>query len=66
MIIDSSPFLYDPAEGDLSLEVDYTTTEAGVYPMVGPGQSYDQMITGDWIPSRNPAEVEPPESSGMF
>lgn len=33
MIIDSSPFLYDPAEGDLSLEVDYTTAEAGVYPI---------------------------------
>ncbi|GAA3644203.1 phosphate ABC transporter substrate-binding protein PstS [Microbacterium awajiense] len=33
MIIDSSPFLYDPASGDLSLEVDYTTTEAGVYPI---------------------------------
>jgi len=25
---------------------------ASVYPMVGPGMSYDQMITGDWIPSR--------------
>jgi len=25
---------------------------ASVYPMVGPGQSYQQMITGDWIPSR--------------
>ncbi|MGA1578510.1 MAG: biosynthetic-type acetolactate synthase large subunit, partial [Steroidobacteraceae bacterium] len=27
--------------------------DAGVYPMVGPGQSYDQMITGDWIASRD-------------
>ncbi|MCL4218068.1 MAG: biosynthetic-type acetolactate synthase large subunit [Candidatus Hydrogenedentes bacterium] len=25
---------------------------ARVYPMVGPGMSYKQMITGDWIPSR--------------
>jgi acetolactate synthase-1/2/3 large subunit len=25
---------------------------ASVYPMVGPGMSYEQMITGDWIPSR--------------
>jgi len=41
-------------------------TDAGVYPMVGPGQSYDQMITGDWIPSRNPADVVPPDSSEMF
>ena len=40
--------------------------DAGVYPMVGPGQSYDQMITGDWIPSRNPADVQPPDSSEMF
>ncbi|MGB1562211.1 MAG: biosynthetic-type acetolactate synthase large subunit [Sinimarinibacterium flocculans] len=28
---------------------------ASVYPMVGPGMSYEQMITGDWIPSRSPA-----------
>ncbi|MFP5307883.1 MAG: thiamine pyrophosphate-dependent enzyme, partial [Gammaproteobacteria bacterium] len=26
---------------------------ASVYPMVGPGMSYEQMITGDWIPSRS-------------
>ena len=25
---------------------------ASVYPMIGPGMSYDQMITGDWIPGR--------------
>lgn len=31
--------------------------EAGVYPMVGPGMSYEQMITGDWIPSR---QASPP------
>ena len=31
--------------------------DAGVYPMVGPGLSYDNMITGDWIKSREkPAE----------
>jgi acetolactate synthase-1/2/3 large subunit len=40
--------------------------DAGVYPMVGPGQSYDQMITGDWIPTRNPSDVVPPDSSQMF
>lgn len=27
--------------------------DAGVYPMVGPGQSYDKMITGDYIVSRD-------------
>ena len=26
--------------------------DAGVYPMVGPGQAYSEMITGDHIPSR--------------
>ncbi|MDY1548951.1 biosynthetic-type acetolactate synthase large subunit [Luteibacter sahnii] len=40
--------------------------DAGVYPMVGPGASYAEMITGDWIPSRSaaaPAEAKP---TGMF
>ncbi|MEQ1439291.1 biosynthetic-type acetolactate synthase large subunit [Fontimonas sp. SYSU GA230001] len=31
---------------------------ASVYPMVGPGMSYDQMITGDWIASRTHAAPE--------
>jgi acetolactate synthase-1/2/3 large subunit len=31
--------------------------DAGVYPMVGPGMSYAQMITGDWIPSREQVEA---------
>ncbi|AXQ29720.1 biosynthetic-type acetolactate synthase large subunit [Solimonas sp. K1W22B-7] len=30
---------------------------ASVYPMVGPGMSYEQMITGDWIASRSAAPV---------
>jgi acetolactate synthase-1/2/3 large subunit len=30
---------------------------ASVYPMVGPGMSYGQMITGDWIPARTAAEA---------
>ncbi|MDP9140700.1 MAG: biosynthetic-type acetolactate synthase large subunit [Pseudomonadota bacterium] len=29
---------------------------ASVYPMVGPGMSYEQMITGEWIASRSAAE----------
>ncbi|MCU0977040.1 MAG: biosynthetic-type acetolactate synthase large subunit [Steroidobacteraceae bacterium] len=40
--------------------------DAGVYPMVGPGQSYEEMITGDWIPSRSAVDVKPPDSSEMF
>ncbi|MCB1625993.1 MAG: biosynthetic-type acetolactate synthase large subunit [Pseudomonadales bacterium] len=39
---------------------------AGVYPMVGPGQSYASMITGDFIAARTPASDEPPDSSQMF
>ncbi|MEW6167664.1 MAG: biosynthetic-type acetolactate synthase large subunit [Pseudomonadota bacterium] len=31
---------------------------ASVYPMVGPGMSYEQMITGDWIPSRGAAKPD--------
>ena len=32
--------------------------DAGVYPMVGPGASYKEMITGDWIASRNAEQPE--------
>ena len=42
--------------------------DAGVYPMVGPGMTFDQMITGDHIPSRN-AKVDTKtdvDSSEMF
>jgi acetolactate synthase-1/2/3 large subunit len=40
--------------------------DAGVYPMVGPGQTYDQMITGEFIPSRSPVDIETPGPSEMF
>jgi acetolactate synthase-1/2/3 large subunit len=40
--------------------------DAGVYPMVGPGQAYDQMITGDHIASRNAVVIKPPGASEMF
>ena len=40
--------------------------DAGVYPMVGPGQAYDQMITGDFIPTRTNVEKEDVDSSEMF
>ena len=41
--------------------------EAGVYPMVGPGLSYREMITGDFIPNRyaNLGKPPPPNSSGF-
>jgi acetolactate synthase-1/2/3 large subunit len=40
--------------------------DAGVYPMVGPGQGYSDMITGDHIPSRTPVAAKTPDESKMF
>jgi acetolactate synthase-1/2/3 large subunit len=41
--------------------------DAGVYPMVGPGQAYNEMITGQYINSRNtPTAIRPPDASEMF
>ena len=41
--------------------------DAGVYPMVGPGQSYEQMITGDFIAARAAAKREEKlDESKMF
>jgi len=40
--------------------------DAGVYPMVGPGLPYDQMITGDFMPTRNKVREEDIDSSEMF
>ena len=40
--------------------------DAGVYPMVGPGQSYDKMITGDYIRSRDKPVEDDPGPSEMF
>jgi acetolactate synthase-1/2/3 large subunit len=40
--------------------------DAGVYPMVGPGQSYEEMITGEHIASRSRAEPREPGESEMF
>ncbi len=52
-------------DGPAFLEV-MIDPDAGVYPMVGPGASYAQMITGDFIASREaPAPAEEP-ASAMF
>jgi acetolactate synthase-1/2/3 large subunit len=40
--------------------------DAGVYPMVGPGLPYDQMITGDFMPTRNKVSEKDIDSSEMF
>jgi len=52
-------------DGPAFLEV-IIDPEAGVYPMVGPGQSYEEMITGDFIASRSPPPAVEPGSSEMF
>jgi len=40
--------------------------DAGVYPMVSPGQSYEDMITGEFIPSRHKVDIKTPGPSEMF
>jgi acetolactate synthase-1/2/3 large subunit len=52
-------------DGPAFLEV-IIDPDAGVYPMVGPGLSYDKMITGDFIKSRTKLGVDQPDSSEMF
>tara|TARA_B100001758_G_scaffold140162_1_gene120751 strand:- start:622 stop:2031 length:1410 start_codon:yes stop_codon:yes gene_type:complete len=52
-------------DGPAFLEV-IIDPDAGVYPMVGPGQTYDKMITGDWIKNRNEIVNEELDKSGMF
>jgi acetolactate synthase-1/2/3 large subunit len=53
--------------GPAFLEVIIDPT-AGVYPMVGPGLSYQEMITGDFIPNRyaNLGKPPAPDKSEMF
>ena len=53
--------------GPAFLEVIIDPT-AGVYPMVGPGLSYHEMITGDFIPNRYASSGKPqePDKSEMF
>jgi len=52
-------------EGPAFLEV-IIDPDAGVYPMVGPGMAYTEMITGDHIPSREPPPDKEIDKSEMF
>jgi len=52
-------------DGPAFLEV-MIDPDACVYPMVGPGKSYAQMITGEWIPSRKEVVREAAGVSEMF
>jgi len=58
-------FLDFPGPAFLEVIID---PDACVYPMVGPGMAYDQMLTGDFIPSRSPRPQpnEKPDANSMF
>ncbi|MDP9065957.1 MAG: biosynthetic-type acetolactate synthase large subunit [Pseudomonadota bacterium] len=52
-------------DGPAFLEV-MIDQDAGVYPMVGPGQAYEDMITGEHIRSRGKSVLKTPDASEMF
>ena len=56
-------FVRFPGPAFLEVMIDQN---AGVYPMVGPGQAYDEMITGEHIASRTEVEIKAPDASKMF
>ncbi len=56
-------FIRFPGPAFLEVIID---PDACVYPMVGPGQPYTAMITGDHIAARDEAEAATPDSSEMF
>ena len=57
-------------DGPAFLEV-MIDNNASVYPMVGPGMGYSQMVTGEWIPARelgedNRTAIDPETSPELF
>jgi len=56
-------FIEFPGPAFLEVIID---PDAGVYPMVGPGLSYEKMITGDYIVGRDEPDSEEPGPSEMF
>ncbi len=53
-------------DGPAFLEV-MVDPDAGVYPMVGPGMTYADMVTGDYIPSRGGSQAgSTPDDSEMY
>ena len=56
-------FIRFPGPAFLEVIID---PDAGVYPMVGPGLSYDKMITGDFIESRDKPADDTTDASEMF
>ncbi|WP_291225765.1 biosynthetic-type acetolactate synthase large subunit [Dokdonella sp.] len=56
-------FLAHPGAAFLEVMID---PDAGVYPMVGPGKSYAQMITGPFIAERGESAIAPAQTADMF
>ncbi|MCC7256313.1 MAG: acetolactate synthase, large subunit, biosynthetic type, partial [Dokdonella sp.] len=56
-------FLAHPGAAFLEVMID---PDAGVYPMVGPGKSYAQMITGPFIAERSESAIAPAQTADMF
>jgi acetolactate synthase-1/2/3 large subunit len=56
-------FVNYPGPALLEVMVDQT---AHVYPMIGPGMGYKDMITGKYIPSRTPPATKTEEPEGYF
>ncbi|MGD9763732.1 MAG: biosynthetic-type acetolactate synthase large subunit [Candidatus Binatia bacterium] len=56
-------FVNHPGPAFLEVMIDPT---AHVYPMIGPGKGYKEMITGRWIASRDTDEKSTEEPSGYF
>ena len=56
-------FLSYPGPAFLEVVID---PEANVYPMVGPGLSYQDMITGDFIPNRYEDRGAEPDPADLF
>ncbi|MDN5874416.1 MAG: acetolactate synthase, large subunit, biosynthetic type, partial [Sinobacteraceae bacterium] len=56
--IDTAVGEFIGAKGAAFLEV-IIDPNASVYPMVAPGKSYKEMITGEWINAREQSEEEP-------
>jgi len=61
--VEIEEFVSFPGPAFLEVIID---PNAGVYPMVGPGLSYDRMITGDHIASRDKSVDDEPDPSEMF
>ena len=61
--VEIEEFVSFPGPAFLEVIID---PNACVYPMVGPGLSYDRMITGDHIASRDKSVDDEPDPSEMF